>query len=157
ALSASLLGCGRQAPKPMTPGNKIAPNGTRSPNTTTTPQPNMERVMADRFSNLANQVSGVKGSTVVVNKNATGNTYTVMVGIELNADIKGSASEKVKKQVADRIKSNDTKVNKVLVTTDPDLITRLKDIASGVIKGKPVSSFAKEISELAKRIAPTMK
>jgi len=162
----TVWGCGGEAAKPNQPNNKITQNKGTTP---VTPQPNNERVMADRLANLASQVKGVKAATVVVNRNTTGNnnnmgtnntttnnSFTAMVGIELNSDIKGSASESVKKQVADKIKSNEKQVTKVLVTTDPDLITRLKDIASGVINGKPVSSFATEIEELARRIAPSM-
>ncbi|MGE5379774.1 MAG: YhcN/YlaJ family sporulation lipoprotein [Methylocystaceae bacterium] len=158
-LGCTLLGCNKSAAKkPITTKNRIVQT---SPRTNRTPQPNMERVMADRFANIAKQVSGVKAATVVVNRNtgmgAKANTYTAMVGIELTSNMKGSASTRIKKEVADKIKANDKSVTKVLVTTDPNLITRLKDIATGVIKGKPVSSFATEINELAKRIAPTMK
>lgn len=170
----AVWGCGGEAAKPNQPNNKITQNKGTAP---VTPQPNTERVMADRLANIATQVEGVKAATVVVNRNAndmgnnndtlgngnnannttTNNNYTAMVGIELNSDIKGTASDNVKKQVADKIKASEKNVSKVLVTTDPNLITRLKDIASGVINGRPISSFATEIEELARRIAPTMK
>lgn len=166
-MAVASAGCGGEAAKKPGLNNPSVTKKAPSPQTQN-PEPNMERIMADRLSKIAAQVSGVKGATVVVTRNATDadkrtgtdtNTtgYTAMVGIELTADIKGDAAEGVKKQVADKIKSSEKQVTKVLVTTDPNLITRLKDIAAGIIKGKPITGFANEIEELARRIAPTMR
>jgi len=152
-LTAGMAGCGTPAKKPMTPKN-MSSQSQQGYNTQKTPTPNQERVLADRFSRIATQVDGVKSATTVVQRMANGK-YTVMVGLEMKNGV--TKPEKIKKEVADRIKMTDRQVSKVLVTSDPKLVQRLKDIANGVIKGRPVSSFADQINELAKRIAPTMK
>lgn len=162
-LSGSVLGCGTGTKKPLTtPKNNLQKGTSSTPKSTTTAQPNMERVLADRVATIAKQVGGVKSATVVVSRSTgtsmtTGTGYTAMVGIELSSNTKGSTAEMVKKQVGSRVKSKEKQITKVLVTTDPNMITRLKDIAAGVIKGRPISGFAKEIDELARRITPTMK
>jgi YhcN/YlaJ family sporulation lipoprotein len=78
-----------------------------------------------------------------------------MVGLEMKSGTQGTQATSAKKEVARRIKA-DPRVSKVMVTTVPNLVTRIKDIASGVLKGKPVSSFSTQMKELARRIAPTM-
>ncbi|MGE5543884.1 MAG: YhcN/YlaJ family sporulation lipoprotein, partial [Bacillota bacterium] len=62
-----------------------------------------------------------------------------------------------KKEVTNKLDKADKRVTRVLVTTNPDLVRRIEDIARGVLAGKPVQSFAKEITEVTKRIAPTIK
>lgn len=152
-LTAGMAGCGTASKKPMTPKN-MSSQSQQGYNTQKTPAPNQERVLADRFSRIATQVDGVKSATTVVQRMTNGK-YTVMVGLELKSGV--TKPETIKKKVADRIKMTDHQVAKVLVTSDPQLVQRVKDIANGVIQGRPVSSFADQINELAKRMAPTMK
>ena len=60
--------------------------------------------------------------------------------------------EKIKKTVKDTDKS----ITRVYVTADPDLYKRIENIAKGISAGRPVSEFAKQISEIIKRITPGM-
>jgi len=104
--------------------------------------------------------TGAPGTTT------TGNTATsktqmgsksgtvVMVGITLNKATAGSASKaaSTKNMVAKRIKASDKRISQVLVTTDPGLIKRLNDVAAGIIEGKPIQSFDKDIKDLNSRL-----
>ncbi|MGE5390673.1 MAG: YhcN/YlaJ family sporulation lipoprotein [Deltaproteobacteria bacterium] len=78
----------------------------------------------------------------------------VMVGLTLNTATAGSASKATttKNMVAKRIKASDKRIAQVLVTTDPGLIKRLNDVAAGIIEGKPIQSFDKDIRDLNKRL-----
>lgn len=73
-----------------------------------------------------------------------------MVGITLeDPSIMGSQKEKtIKQNVRQRLLSSETKLSEVLVTTDSGMIKKLKDIASGVLEGRPISNYARDIQEL---------
>jgi hypothetical protein len=134
-----------------------------------------KRVMANRLSNLAMSVSGVNKATVVVaegktdaagkttptptdgnmaNPNAMSDKLVVMAGLQLDPKVaqdKG-AETNIINEVKAKIKADSPKVSEVLVTTSPELIKKLQDVAAGVIQGKPVQSYAQDIDELNKNI-----
>ncbi|MGE5416976.1 MAG: YhcN/YlaJ family sporulation lipoprotein [Acidobacteriota bacterium] len=165
-------GCGTASKKPVTPPTTTPRNGVTTPMTprTTTP-PNTvtkpalkpvgpmsvseSRKLADRLTNEATKVKGVRSATVVVQP--ANNRVTAMVGLTLDTTVKGTRTDMIKRDVTTRLQKTDKRVTRVLVTTNPDLVKRIQDIARGVISGKPVQSFATEISELTRRIAPTVK
>lgn len=113
------------------------------------------RKLAEKLTNQAVTVDGVRSATVVVQP--ANNRYTALVGLTLSEEVKGDQTETVKKKVATKLDKADNRVNRVLITTNPDLVKRIEDIARGVLAGKPVQSFAEEIAEVTKRIAPTIK
>lgn len=155
-----LMGGCRQEPakKPVPRTNVVTPR-----NTVTTPAKkpvaplniSESRKLADKLSNRAVKVKGVRSATVVVQP--ANNQVSVMVGLVVNSNVTGKETVKVKEEVSRQLRMADKRVTRVLVTTDPDLVKRIEDIARGIIAGKPVQSFASEISELTRRIAPTMK
>lgn len=131
------------------------------------------RVIADRLSRLATEVEGVKTATVVISdvtvsdssesakKNDTNNTNVksrnrgpisgmiIMVGITLEA---GKDPEKIKQQVQNKLKASDDRISQVLVTSDPDLVKKINDVATGIIKGQPFSDFDQDIKEIGKSL-----
>jgi YhcN/YlaJ family sporulation lipoprotein len=107
------------------------------------------------LTNRATAIDGVRSATVVVQP--ANNRYTALVGLTLDSDVKGDQTEAIKKQVTTKLDQADKRVTRVLVTTNPDLVRRIEDIARGVLAGKPVQSFAEEIAEVTKRIVPTIK
>ena len=168
-LCAILLisGCQKAAQKP-------APKSTPQVQQTSDSE---KRVMASRFSNLATSVNGVQKATVVVASTdpaATGNAKTgtdisglstptgeinagkmvVMVGLNLDSKAMQDKTreQSIKEEVKSKIKGNDNRISEVLVTTNPDMIKKLQDVAAGVIQGKPMQSFAQDINELDKNI-----
>lgn len=155
-------GCAQQPAKKVVPRTNTTTNNNNRNTVTqpakkpiTTTNVSASRRLADKLTNLAVQVKGVKSATVVVQP--ANNTYAAMVGITLQSGVTGKETNAVKKQVAQKIKKADTRITKVLVTSDPALIKRIEDIARGVIAGKPIQSFGNEITELTRRIGPTMK
>lgn len=137
-----------------------------------------KRIMANRFSEIAKAVPGVINATVVVagadaamdiNKTSTTATsklstkstskIVVMVGLTLNSQTMSTAAKQanVKKMVKQRISSSDKRVTDVLVTTDPNMVKKINDVASGLIEGKPVLSYARSAAELGRMMKEQMK
>ncbi|NLW91251.1 MAG: hypothetical protein GXY34_06580 [Syntrophomonadaceae bacterium] len=123
-----------------TPG--MTTKGTMNKTTGTGTGTNYGTTGTTNTNNNNNSMMGTKSGTVV------------MVGVTLNQATSGSASKAVttKNMVAKRIKASDKKIGQVLVTTDPGLIKRLNDVAAGIIEGKPIQSFDKDIKDLNNRL-----
>jgi hypothetical protein len=169
-LCASLIisGCGQTAKKPAVPEN-TTDTQMNTPQQTDDAE---KRVMATRFSNLATGVNGVTKATVVVSSvdsgeartstppgpttipDATFETMVAMVGLNLDSKIAQDKTKEmsVKDEVKSKIMADNQKISEVLVTTNPDMIKKLQDVAAGVIQGKPMQSYAQDIEELNKNI-----
>lgn len=154
-LAAAGFGC-QPAKKPIpapAPPSKTTPKMTPTPakKPMVQPMPTTSPEMHKLATKLAAQAAtapGVKKATVVL-------TNTVAyVGLDLKANIEGSKTETIKKEVADKVKMADKRLTKVYVSTDIDTVTRIKKAAEGIGKGKPISSFANELSEIGRRIIP---
>lgn len=85
---------------------------------------------------------------------ATTGKMVVMVGLNLDSKAMQDKTreQSIKEEVKSKIKGNDNRISDVLVTTNPDMIKKLQDVAAGVIQGKPMQSFAQDINELDKNI-----
>ncbi|PKM77491.1 MAG: hypothetical protein CVU90_06490 [Firmicutes bacterium HGW-Firmicutes-15] len=173
-LCASLLvsGCAKTAKKPVVPEN-IPDTQMNTPQQTNDAG---NRVMANRFSNLAMGVNGVTKATVVVSavSEVSGKTITpspttstdvtvlntmadklvVMVGLNIDPKMMQDKTKEmtIKDEVKSKIMADNQMVNEVLVTTNPDMIKKLQDVAAGIIQGKPIQSYAQDIEELDKNI-----
>lgn len=164
-------GC-QQAKKPYT-----APKTTPSSPTQVTESD--KRIMANRFSEIAKAVPGVISATVVVagadaamdTSSKTSTTATsklstssaskivVMVGMTLNQESMTTDAKQasVKNMVKQKIKSSDKRITDVLVTTDANMVKKINDVASGLIEGKPVLSYARSAAELGRMMKEQMK
>lgn len=107
--------------------------------------------LTDRAEKIADEVEKldeVKSATVVITEN------TALVGINMTAGTKGSLNAQIKKQVEDAVKKVDKEIDRVAVTADPDLFTRIGNIARDIGEGRPLSGFGKEVEEIIRRITP---
>ncbi|MDD4801370.1 MAG: hypothetical protein PHF24_00310 [Syntrophomonas sp.] len=150
-------GCGSNPQKPL---------GNQPDNQMNTPQQTNDaekRIMANRFSTLAMETEGVQKATAVVTATSElagspvttkpepiGEKFVVMIGLTLNSNITQDKSKEmaIKEQVKAKIMADNQKVSEVLLTSDPDMIKKLQDIAAGVIQGKPMQSYAQNVDEL---------
>lgn len=171
-LLISLMGCQTTAKKPMTPARKPG---------VTAKKPSVEmtaserRVMANKLSKMAENVKGVKRASVVVssigmtntgvtstsnkmtNTNAARTNYSgqiVLVGLTLEptATRDTATINKVKSTVATKLKASDRRISQVLVTTDPTMIKRINDVAAGIIEGKPIQNFQRDITDISNKV-----
>jgi len=168
-IIASMAGCRTTARKPAptrytpTPTrtvpapSKTAPRYTTpAPRTPTTPaptpvrKPTTEKARATTIATNVAKIPEVNKATVVVSGS------TAIVGVDMKAKVQGTRETDVKKKVEKTVKDTDKSITRVYVTSDPDLYKRIDNIAKGISAGRPVSEFAKQISEIIKRITPGM-
>ncbi len=170
-LCAFLLGGCATAKKPLVNENNPPDAQISAPQQTNDAE---KRVMATRLSNLAMEVNGVRKATVVVSQSDSGRVETTLPSpVGGNAPVPGADSERlvamvgltldpqgqdktremnIMNEVKAKIMADSPKISEVLLTTDPDLIKKLQDVAAGVIQGKPMQSYAQDINELNKNI-----
>jgi len=151
----TVAGCSlssKPAPKPSQPRqneNIKTPVPKQDSGINVTPsRNNQDETLASKLAKAAEKVEGVKRATVVVSGS------TAFVGLEVESNVDESEVDKVKTNAMKAVQGADDSIKTVNITTDPNLITRLKKIAQGIEDGKPVSSFTKELNELAQRISP---
>lgn len=107
--------------------------------------------IAEQLAEEATKVEGVKSASVVITNK------TAIVGLNLEANIEGDKTEDIKQEVTNRLKQANKNIETVSISTDADTVTRIREIARGVAEGRPVSEFAKELSEITRRITPSVK
>lgn len=142
----------RPAPKPSVPQEERnmqtpTPDRNSDGDLRSTPSTPNERTLASKLARAAETVDGVKSATVVVSGS------TAFVGLDLDSDAEKDLKE-IKNRTADVVKRTDSSIKAVNVTADPNLVTRLKKLAKGIQEGRPVSSFAEELAEIARKISP---
>ncbi|WP_027365198.1 YhcN/YlaJ family sporulation lipoprotein [Desulfotruncus alcoholivorax] len=142
-------GCSTAARKPAPPPNTTTPNQT-APSKKMTSN-NADTLKAKRIASEADKVNGVKKATAVVAGNKA------YVGIDIKANIEKNKTKAVEDAVIKRVKNTEPTINTVYVTADVDTVTRIKKVAQGISKGKPVTSFARELSEIGRRLTPRTK
>lgn len=103
---------------------------------------------AERVANAAARVKEVESATCLI----TGNT--AMVGLQFNEQYKGQLTDSIKRQVEKRVRETDNRINRVVVTADPDLVSRIEEIFREIGNGRPISGFTEEINEMINRINP---
>ncbi|MGI6413378.1 MAG: YhcN/YlaJ family sporulation lipoprotein [Syntrophomonadaceae bacterium] len=77
----------------------------------------------------------------------------VMVGLSLNKNVDtADKTNEIKRTVVNRLRANDRRISQVLVTTDPNLITRINDVANGIIQGRPIQTFERDINDIGREL-----
>lgn len=153
---------------PGTPGT-ITPGtpGTGTPGNTGTPAVprntgvNTPRDMGQRtgITNITDDRVNTATPGTVVPRTGAGDVnqsgVIVMVGITLNQNVATTTPNDVnniKRTVANRLRASDRRISQVLVTTDANLITRINDVANGIIQGRPIQTFENDISDISRRL-----
>lgn len=137
------------APRGMTPGLPGSPM-TR-PNDFDRRNTGDNRDMTDRAENIADMVAEedrIESATCVI----TGNT--ALIGVQFDDQYKGKLTDNIKKRIDRKVKREDDRITRVVVTADPDLVSRIEDMFEEIGKGRPISGFAEELSEMINRIQP---
>ncbi|MDN5277383.1 MAG: hypothetical protein PWR01_1348 [Clostridiales bacterium] len=148
----------RTAPRQRTENVPRATRWTAPPRTPTTPPaPNVTPTRVDnrqymnRARRIADNVADLKeieSATCVISGN------TAIIGVQFSKQYKGKMTDEIKKKIDQVVKKTDTRINRVAVTADPDLVSRIRDIFRDIGRGRPLSGFVKEINELLNRIQP---
>lgn len=102
---------------------------------------------AERLVQLASQVKNVNDATAVVIGR------WAVVGIDVNAHLDRPEVGVIKYTVAEALKE-DPQGATALVTADPDVVQRLREMAADIRRGRPVTGFVEELADIAGRIIP---
>lgn len=105
-------------------------------------------VRADRIVNEIVRLEEVRSATVVISEN------TALVGVTLTGAGEGEMDRDVERKIEETVKETDRNIDRVAVTADPDLFTRIENIAREAGRGRPLSGFGREIEEIFRRITP---
>ena len=137
-------GCRTAAQKPQ--GN--IPN-TPAPVNPTVPNipgstPTYSTELANMIATEAGNVSGVtKANVLVIDK-------SIYVGLELQENMDKTSIEK---SVSDKIKNMQPRYA-VSVTSDPNIVNKIKNINNGLAQGMPIDSFSNDIQMIGNILTP---
>lgn len=136
-----LPGC-QPAKRPLTPQSDQEGKATKLSQLS----PSERRILTSRLSNVAAGVKGVNRAIVVLSSDNK-NELVALVGLTLKPESANQAAS-IKRDVIKKVKGVDRRLTQVLATTDPNMVKRISDIASGIIEGKPLKSYARDVNEL---------
>ncbi len=102
---------------------------------------------ANHLAKLATQINGVQHATVIVLGNY------VVVGLTIDPTLNRHKTGNIKYDVANVIKGDPNGAN-AFVTSDPNLVQRLKDIRVEILDGKPIQGILQQLALVVERIMP---
>lgn len=103
--------------------------------------------IADHLVDLACRIPQVNDATAIVF-----GKYAI-VGIDIDAKLDRSHVGTVKYSVAESLKE-DPRGATALITSDPDIEQRIREINKAIKDGHPIQAFADELSDIIARILP---
>ncbi|WP_286885119.1 YhcN/YlaJ family sporulation lipoprotein [Aneurinibacillus sp. UBA3580] len=141
-----LAGCGPNTPaKPEAQGKtEVQRVKQTAPESV---QPQNAQATADRLARLAAEVPHVRGATAVVFGKVA------IVGINVDAKLDRARVGTIKYSVAEAMRK-DPQGARALVTADPDIVQRLREMNEDIRRGRPVAGFAEELADIAGRLVP---
>jgi len=118
---------------------------------TAKPQPKDQspEATAKRLVKVATDVPNVNGATAIVF------SKIAIVGIDVNAKLDRPRVGTIKYTVAEALKKDPQGAN-AIVTADPDIVQRIREINQDIKRGRPISGFAEELADIAGRIIPQL-
>lgn len=108
-----------------------------------------ENKQAGNLADEATKVEGVKSAYVVVSGNMA------VVGLNINRGVETTETNRIKREVGERLRNADGQISDVRISTDADTVTRIRRISEGVNQGRPLTDFTKQLNEIVRRTAPT--
>lgn len=143
----TFAGCApNKAANPQPTGNKAQTQRVQQ----TAPQPQQPQnttATADRLAKLATSVPRVKGATAVVLGK------TAIVGITVDDRLDRARVGTIKYSVVEALRK-DPQGATALVTANPGIVQRLREMNEDIRRGRPVAGFAEELADIAGRLVP---
>ncbi|NMB28059.1 MAG: YhcN/YlaJ family sporulation lipoprotein [Tissierellia bacterium] len=134
--------------------NMIRRNTGIGPNTATDIT-QRNRTGTDNMSTRANAIAQKIANLNEVNNCSvllSGNT--AIVGVDMENNLQGKMTTDLKQKIEKTVKDADNSIKNVSVTADPNLYTRISNMAKDIRDGRPISGFANEFQEILRRITP---
>jgi len=60
----------------------------------------------------------------------------------------------MKKKIEDVVRRTDSEIDRVSVSADPEIFDSIENVVRETGRGRPLSSFGKEIEDIVRRITP---
>ncbi len=148
------------------PQQRPAPDTTPAPQQRTTPLPGTPEGPANRVPNnepqedtrrAENLVDRIEDLKDVEDATAIVSGSTAYIGIDMNEDLQGKMTDALKQRVINRAEETDRMLTRVYVSADSDTVTRLRKFADDIEDGKPISGIIRQIDEMFRRPAPTVR
>jgi YhcN/YlaJ family sporulation lipoprotein len=145
-ISSLLMGCG------VSKGSSSNAQGQTNVQEVKQTLPNQQnnlsnQAVAHRLASIAQGIKGVNSATVVVLGG-----YSV-VGLNIDPHLGRHQTGNIKYAVANALKTDPYGTN-ALVTSDPDIIQRLKDMNTDLQKGKPIKGILNQLALIVERLVP---
>lgn len=135
-------------PDTLMPSASLAPNSSTVPDNSTIMSAEEANVAAKRISDEVAKLSEVDKATTVVMGN------TALIGVNFAAQYKGEMTNRIKEMVTERTQKSVPAIKTVVVTADPDLISRIQAMTTKVQNGSSVADVGSEFTEIVNRILP---
>ncbi|QQY80583.1 YhcN/YlaJ family sporulation lipoprotein [Keratinibaculum paraultunense] len=107
--------------------------------------------MAKKAANIAEKITNLKeinSASVLISGNSC------IVGVDIKNNIEGKMTTDLKQKIERIVRNTDNSIKYVSITADPDLYTRIRNMAADIANGRPISGFANEFEEILRRITP---
>lgn len=79
---------------------------------------------------------------------------TAIVGVDMANNLEGRMTTELKQNIENIVKDMDNNIKNVSITADPDLFTRISNMARDIRDGRPITGFANQFQEILRRITP---
>lgn len=77
-----------------------------------------------------------------------------VIGVNLRGNTQGTMTNALREKIEKMVKKEDSSVNKISITTDPSIVTRINTMATDVDGGNMIDNFADEVRDLIRKITP---
>lgn len=150
ALALGLAGC-PAARRPDVPAPTPAPAPAPAPAPPAPPAgtAHADAARADALAAIANRVRGVRGAWVVVSGD------TAYVGLDVDGPRTPEANAALEREVARAIEQSPHGIRRAYVSTKPEVLQSIQNVAEGIRAGRPAAQFAAELAKLTAEMAPT--
>lgn len=83
-----------------------------------------------------------------------GGGLVVIIGISPDENIKNNSSKlnQVRSKIKEAVRTQEFRTSQVYVTSNPELVGRIDNIAAAILQGEPISNYDKEIKDIIKKI-----
>lgn len=135
-------------PSPTPTPSPTQPSPTPGPQNTPTDL-NSESLRAQALARQISKLQAVDAATVVLADN------NAWVGINLAPNGENQLTDSLQEEITAIVKRSDRDIDRVYVTSDVKMVSRLKSIARDIAGGKPVTGFKQDLNEMRKTILPS--
>lgn len=128
--------------------NEMVRFDTNNPNTNNITNGQLSS-MSNRANIIAQRVEAlpeVNRVTVLINGNRA------IVGVDVRGDLTNTIDANLRNRIEAAVKAADRNIRTVSITSDPTLMTRIRNLSTQINNGNIISNFADEFEDLLRRI-----